>query len=663
MQTQTQRGARRHSVNTMLAAASALGAMTAVAPAATFNVGDGDVMGLIAAINAANSNDEANTINLAQDGLYTLTEVVFGSSPTGLPQITSELTINGNGSTVQRSDAKSTPNFRVFNVSATGDVTLNDLTIRWGTGNTGGNIVNAGTFTLNNCTVAENLSPTTGGGILNTGALTLNGCSILNHIASGNGGAGIFSQGANAVLMAENCLFSGNVCQSSAGGAIRNSVSASGTGGIATLTNCVLANNATPGANGWGGAIDNDGTMTIIDTHIHGNSASVRGGAIATTRTLNINGSTIEDNHAVSHGGAIYNSIGFVTVIDSEIKDNSTDADGGGIFHTGTSSANSLLTIQNSVVSGNIAAERGGGIDSNRPIDITDSTISGNHAGSGAGGIDHSINDASLLRTTITENTTNGNGGGFANSSGGTVMLDACTINHNAAIGDGGGIDSLGGNVGTLMATNTTISSNTAGDNGGGINNTRTGADRIQLANATVFANAANSGGGIRNGGSATSVRFGNSIIAGSTTGGDLNGDMVDDGYNIIEDGIGITQPTSAAGDPNLGPLADNGGATQTHALLCGSIAIDAGDCLGGAILEDQRGIARPQGKACDIGAFELVSIPADLNCDGVINVLDLLILLGNWGDCPDAQRCPADLNGDESVDVLDLLLMLSNWG
>jgi hypothetical protein len=65
---------------------------------------------------------------------------------------------------------------------------------------------------------------------------------------------------------------------------------------------------------------------------------------------------------------------------------------------------------------------------------------------------------------------------------------------------------------------------------------------------------------------------------------------------------------------------------------------------------------------------------PADLNCDGTVDVLDLLILLDNWGACPPVERgatgkcgdvggCPADLNGDCAVDVLDLLILLDNWG
>ena len=87
--------------------------------ATTFNIPNGDVAGLIAAINAANANPGADIINLAASGTYTLTAVdntgYYG--PTGLPVIVSPITINGNGATILRTSAPSTPDFRIFLVS------------------------------------------------------------------------------------------------------------------------------------------------------------------------------------------------------------------------------------------------------------------------------------------------------------------------------------------------------------------------------------------------------------------------------------------------------------------------------------------------------------------------------------------------------------------
>src|SRR5205085_2496965 len=99
-----------------------------------------------------------------------------------------------------------------------------------------------------------------------------------------------------------------------------------------------------------------------------------------------------------------------------------------------------------------------------------------------------------------------------------------------------------------------------------------------------------------------------NSIVA-NNVGGDCGGAATSAGFNLDSDGsCGL----SGAGDipsglANLGPLQVNApGHTTTHALLSGSQAIDAGNCSGGTITADQRGVARPQGPACDIGAFEL---------------------------------------------------------
>ena len=98
-------------------------------------------------------------------------------------------------------------------------------------------------------------------------------------------------------------------------------------------------------------------------------------------------------------------------------------------------------------------------------------------------------------------------------------------------------------------------------------------------------------------------------IVANSTTGigNEIRGVIIDSGDNIVEDGSGLSDPTSMSGDPNLGPLVDNGGPTLTQALLPGSIAIDAASCAKNTPSQDQRGIARPQGSSCDIGSFELI--------------------------------------------------------
>jgi len=201
-----------------------------------------------------------------------------------------------------------------------------------------------------------------------------------------------------------------------------------------------------------------------------------------------------------------------------------------------------------------------------------------------------------------------GSGGGILNT-GGTLTLTNSTVSSNATRLEGGGIT----NRGTTTLLNSTVSGNSAADGfGGGIYNNFTG--KLTLLNSTVSRNSAadGSGGGISNAGVA---QLQNTIVANSLSGGNCSGVAITSlGHNLSSDG---SCAFAEAGDlnntdPMLGPLANNGGPTQTHALLPGSPAIDAGssDCPPPAT--DQRGVSRPQdgdggaGAVCDVGAFEL---------------------------------------------------------
>src|SRR6185295_6714325 len=130
-------------VITLLLAFLTLAVVAQEARAATFNIADGDVPGLIAAINAVNVGPGPHTINLAPGGTYTLTAVAEDdgySGGAGLPYIRRPLTINGNGATIQRSSAAGTPDFRIVYVWLS-DLTLNGVTIK---GGRGGNVNRGG---------------------------------------------------------------------------------------------------------------------------------------------------------------------------------------------------------------------------------------------------------------------------------------------------------------------------------------------------------------------------------------------------------------------------------------------------------------------------------------------------------------------------------------
>ena len=199
-------------------------------------------------------------------------------------------------------------------------------------------------------------------------------------------------------------------------------------------------------------------------------------------------------------------------------------------------------------------------------------------------------------------------GGGIYN--GGTLKVLSSTFSQNTAdVESGGGIY----NGGTLNITNSTFSRNSAAVLAGGVFN-NTGA-HLTVTHATFWGNihgAPERGGAIASGGTAT---LSNTILAGSSSSENCSEGITDGGYNISDDAsCGFNQPTSKnSSDPKLAStLANNGGPTQTIALTQDSHALNAipkgqSGCAttSNRVTTDQRGVKRPQGKGCDIGAFE----------------------------------------------------------
>ena len=330
--------------------------------------------------------------------------------------------------------------------------------------------------------------------------------------------------------------------------------------------------------------------------------------------SVTLNDMTIANGNANGYGGGIYHgNTGTLTLNNSIVSGNSaTGYSGGGVSH----GSGGMLKLNNSIVSGN-TADAGGGISSaNATVLLTNSIVSGNTSSNGGGGISSNGGSLAVTGSTISGNTSTGDFGGGIASADGTLMVIDSTISGNTAHLNAGGIANAGG---ALTLTNSTISGNTAtGGAGGGINNFGAygpfNASTATLNNVTIANNSAPAGGGIANGGT---LKLKNSLIAGNSAGSapDCSGTLASQGYNLLgnsagcgglTDGISGDLVGSAAHpvDPKLGPLQDNGGATFTHALLFDSLAIDAGSPAACAST-DQRGITRPQGTECDIGAYE----------------------------------------------------------
>lgn len=245
-------------------------------------------------------------------------------------------------------------------------------------------------------------------------------------------------------------------------------------------------------------------------------------------------------------------------------------------------------------------------------VDIAGVTIqNGDANGHGGGSILVFGSMLTLVDSTITGSTAS-SGGGVYNTNSSTLTIIGSTISGNTAASTGlGGGGILNGAGNTLTLVNSTVSGNNATNDGGGIWNFGS----ATLTNVTVSDNGAgNAGGGVFNGSFAT---LKNTIVANSTSGGNCSGTITSGGHNLdSEDTCGFSSSGDLTNtDPLLGFLADNGGPTQTHALLPSSPAIDAGDNTD-CPATDQRGFTRPadgndDGTAtCDIGAYEFAAGP-----------------------------------------------------
>ena len=256
----------------------------------------------------------------------------------------------------------------------------------------------------------------------------------------------------------------------------------------------------------------------------------------------------------------------------------------------------------------NLTVADGGGLRGNGiynfsgTVTLSNSTISGNSATSGAGGGIHNI--------------------------GGTLTVSNSTLSGNSANDGADGAFSKGGGIytahGTVTVSNSTLSGNSAASVGGGIysEGDGQGTGKLEVSNSTFSGNSNNGpfsfgGGSIHNERGTATLK--STIVAKSpsASGENCGGITITNGGYNLDSGTSCGFPTNRSSkDPLLGPLADNGGPTKTHALLEGSPAIDKGNSFGATT--DQRGLPRPSNFAdivnaadgSDIGAFELQAPP-----------------------------------------------------
>ena len=305
-----------------------------------------------------------------------------------------------------------------------------------------------------------------------------------------------------------------------------------------------------------------------------------------------ISGVTITDGRA-NPGGGVSNE-GTLLVTNSVISRNrpilgTFDGDGGGIFNTGT------LTVRNTLITlngGMVTFRFGGGIFNSGTATVENSTIFRNWLFLGGGIYNEGM--LTLTNSTVSGNTSFANGG-ILNLASGTMNVTNTTVSGNSGFIFVSGIN----NIGTMTLTSSTVSGNRSSNT--------SGAPVDQIANQNV-------------------LTIKNSIIGGNAYGVNCVGSFTSLGLNLSDDSScsGFTQ----VDDVKLGRIADNGGPSETHALLEDSPAIDAvTDCTlqdGVTPLNtDQRGVLRPQGSACDVGAFEFEQA---ISIDAIIASVDAAV-------------------------------------
>jgi predicted outer membrane repeat protein len=563
------------------------------------------------AIDTANSTAGPDTIVFSGAATSGNLNLTLGQ----LPTITEALTITGPGATAVSITGMGTT--RIFDLDIGGggtfDATISGLTLTHDSGTVtgdGGAVLNEGThLTLADDVIHGNKSDSGGGGVAtdtDTNMLVLQNTEVSGNTAGSKGG-GVYVTGNRAELDVTDSTISGNTATNSEGGAL---YFYSGRG-VLNVTNSTMSDNT---AGSYGGAAwvgGEYGHATFSGATVSGNTAGGGGGGLSLyIDNVAISNTTISGNTADGSGGGLYSDdiSGGFSIDNSTINDNTASSDGGGVWFD---SPYAPVTITNTTISGNTAVAGGGAYiegesEGGSSVTFSNSTLSGNTATDGSGG------------------------GLYAGFVGSPVSLFNSTVSGNTAAGEGGGV-SFAGYYG-LNLVQTTITNNTATTFGGlylPVNEEVVKARHAAHVQADAGNNhpehkAAHESAQGAHAQSVTKLPVNGetnstgTIIAGNT-GTDIGaGSVVDSNHSLfgsVDAGTTVNDlgGTLTGVDPMLGPLGDNGGPTQTHALLAGSPAINTStdpvaDFTGNAY--DQRGAgflrADVVSGLVDIGAFEV---------------------------------------------------------
>ncbi|MEA2461943.1 MAG: large repetitive protein, partial [Actinomycetota bacterium] len=570
-------------------------------------------------------------------------------------------------------------------------------------GTTGGALAHSGgllDLTINGSTLNGNTAGEDGGAISDTddeccsssGSATITDSSLNDNEAGGDGGAIYVDNDEEPDYAITGTTMASNFAGGD-GGAIdynggRLDITDSTLGCVSDCSNSRRGNSA----EGDGGAIYTDGRhVSLSDVTLAHNSANYGGAVYVDDYTVKIADSVLTANDATSDGGALYNGDGqAVKISNSEVSNNHSDGNGGGLsnesegmFLSGVSVTDNSAGLEDDPVTETDESTTGdgGGIYADYATEIADSDVNDNRATGDGGGI-YSFDELLVDNSNVTRNDAGGNGGGLLQQSyfyvdgfsesdysfgGYHAHLENSTFARNSAAGDGGGIFAFD----DVKAVNVTISTNTAGGDGGGVFNeccsflSKSNTFAHNLADQDIEDEYEGTGSAIYNDGVDFFVK--DTILASYHEGQNCSGVTFNEGADGPVSSLGHNLSDELEGDdscglnsngdilgPNAGlqPLAVNApGRTLTHALGYHSAAIDAGSAV--CPDRDERGLERPEGHACDIGAFESEFV--DTDGDGIQDIEDNCPTVANHeqGDQDhDGIGDPCDPNNDNDSDA-----------
>jgi len=468
------------------------------------------------------------------------------------------------------------------------NATISDLTFR-GSNGFGSQQVSGGALaiaegvrvTLDNVAFEDNYASFDGGAIANEGELTVLNSRFIDNKGGGFDADNPYRGGAifnNNFLLVKNTHFEGNFMFANFRGGGRSGGAIGSLGTLRVEDSTFHDNNAS-----FGGAILTSGQTEIVNTTFTANRGQY-GTAIDATGRLDLIDSVIENNggYLVNDAKGAISVAGTIQIIDTRISGNS--AESGAALHNLAGAYNpGSTTITRGIITGNTADEAGGAIYNQGNLFVIDSTISGNEAGNYAGAI---FNQQTAVME-IDGTTISGNK--LTNS----VWAYAASAIHNE---------------GALTATNSTISGNytVASTAEPSAIFQQYDDSSLALIHTTIGANEVQTPGR----GFGLHIIGGNVSVLNTLTAGNGRANCLMSAQAPYAGSVNLADDESCdqfvyAADLDLGPLADNGGATETQAIGKDSAARDAGNAAW-CEDKDQRGVARSDGQ-CDVGAFEFM--------------------------------------------------------